>query len=479
MCKAEAKAYHLRKKQPNFYKHKLSKLINEACDVLIEIGEKSTSQEKATIGKEIYNKVHKDLMQILDDLVESVPRLDISFEKERDRLLVREELCKRRVELEEQIYKLKASEIDLDDLPEYKDDDELATSYEKTFVEIDKLERQLHDVSVHIAALEDKPIEEEVEFCLIVPPNSILNKLTQEQLSRLEQLMFKFASSQKNAKEINKTIIDGMLDVLDIDKSSFSKEELNILARDALDAYTQYFRMLADQRRHDFYDDLINNKTLEPKEGLILKDENDVSEEIRNKLDSIDREFKRKIEDCFENFAQRKELEDNYEEVEDDYDPIKETRDLLRTVKESNPIFAQSRVKEEPVDEYEIELEVGEDSIDDNQLVIEEDNNPNKIKVERSDGSKNDFQEPSPKMVKLEWLPRTSAPLNKHPPESRVQKTNAQTGINDYIEPSSSRNQITDERAHVKQEDYVSGDDDIEFIGVVEPAAKIKHVSLD
>lgn len=493
MCQAEAKVYHLRKKQPNFYKHKLPKIINEACDELVKLScTLDRNKKPADIGKTIHSLVHRDFMQILDELVESVPQSVISFEKEKDRLLVRDELCQRRIELEEQIYKLKASELDLDDLPITKSNvNDHASSYSETYDKIDRLERQLYEVSVRIIALYNKPIEEEIEFRLVVPQNSILNKLTEEQIVKLEDLMSQFAKTQKNPMEINKTIIDGMIDLLDINRSLFTKEELNILARDSLDAYTQFFRMLTDQRRHDFYDDLLSNKCLRPKEGLILKDENDVSEEIRHKLNSTDLEFKRRIEDCFESYAQREKLEDQQDEVEDDYDPIKETRELLESVRQSDPIFAQSRVKEEPFEEYVIELESGE--VDEN----DGDNDPGNetanegemaerretvVQLGRLDSTASNLDRTPPKMIRLESNSSSPATPTKRLPVPGQHTPSAQAKRRDTsVRPSSSGNNDNSQTSLVKQEyaDEADDDDDIKFIGIVEPAFKIKHVNLD
>lgn len=486
---AEAKIYNLRKKQPKFFEEKLPHLVNQACSELLTC---DTSTES---GKKVFHYTHKHFLKVLDELWRSVPEGEVNFKAEKDRSVWREQLCQRQLELRTKIDQLESIELNLDDLGEEEDDN----LYVQTYSELDKLKQELHTVSIQIAALEGENLEEEIEFQLKIPPRSLLKRLSQKQVQKLENMLLEFIkdNEQNNQLFMDIRIIDSMIARLDIDPNLFTKEEMRDMSRDALDAYRRYFRERDSERRNDLFDSLLRNKSLLPKEGLIFDGPDDVSEEVKEELDQIDRRYKRKIDDMCEEWSKRPCTDDIEEDVEDDSGGKQDTKEILEIVKKSNPIFAQVRVKEEPRDDYEYEvpsedeLEVSEEMADalahqdviecadENNLFSERDSSLRGDEGNTNGVNLNGNVDSTISSNNVDRNASTSNEVNGHGPSngqttSGLRKPADTELVSGLSQDDSDKSDVSD----LRPEDNTD-DEDIEFVGIVEPTDKIKHVDLD
>lgn len=477
---AEAKIYNLRKKQPKFFEEKLPTLVNQACSELL------TCNTSNAEGNRKFHHTHKHFLRVLDEFWRSVPEGEVNFQTERERSVLRDKLCHRQLELRAKIDQLESNEIDLDELGDEDDD----TLYAKTYSETDRLKAELHTVSVQIAALENETLEEEIKFELNIQPRSILRRLNQQQIEKLENMMLEFVKehkAQKTAMYVDISIIDDMIARLDIDSNLFTKEEVRDMSRDALDAYRRYYRERESERRNDLFESLLRNRSLLPKEGLIFEGPDDVAEEVLVELDQIDRRYKRKIEDYCDEMAKRPCQEEiPADDVEEDA-PAQDTQEILASVRRSNPIFAQVRVKEEPRDDYEYEVpsedefeveeEIAEalahedviECADENNLFSERDSSQvtdDKGRVKNPSANHNGNYDHSGTPSDAEENASPSNDTNGH------DQDNAQS--------SSGRQQQANRGAgeNTHESDISDLDPDIEVLGIVEPNDKIKHVDL-
>lgn len=494
---AEAKIYRLRQKQPKFFEEKLPTLVNQACSELL------TCNTATTEGSKKFHHTHKYFLRILDEFWRSVPVGEVNFQTERERSYLRDKLCQRQLELKAKISELEANEIDLDELG----DEDAETEYSKIYAETDKLKAELHTVSIQIAALENEPIEEEIEFEFRPPKSSILHRLTKLQLQKLENIMAEFVKEHKAKRTdmyVDVSIVEGMLKRLDIDNNLFTKEELHDMARDALDSYKEFFRRRDFERRNELYESLLKNKSLRPKEGIIFEDENDISDEVKRELDEIDDKYKKRINDFMDECAKRPCTDETAgDEVEDDVVP-QDTYQILESVRRSNPIFSQARIKEEPRDDYEYDLpsddevEVPEEMADalaheesiecadENNEFYERDTNhqqSNGVRKENgvSENYDNDVNgdDSNSKSNSNDSVRNASPPNNSEPDDLREPEKEEETEAkeNTSIGMDEDKSDISD----YKQADDNEGsdDDEVTFVGVVEPTDKIKHVDLN
>lgn len=483
---AEAKIYRLRQKQPRFFEEKLPTLVNQACSELL------TCNTATTEGSRKFHHTHKHFLKILDEFWRSVPVGDVNFQTERERSYLRDKLCQRQLELKTKISELEASEIDLDELG----DEDAETEYSKVYAEVDKLKAELHTVSIQIATLENEPIEEEIEFKFKPPKSSILNRLSKQQLQKLENIMYEFVKESKGRKNdmyVDVGTIDGMLKKLDIDPNLFTKEEIHDMARDALDGYKEFFRMRDFERRNELYESLLKNKSLRPKEGIVFENENDISDEVKRKLDEIDSNHKKRINDYMDEYAKRPcPLDTIGDDVENDAVP-QDTYQILESVRKSNPIFSQSRIKEEPRDDYEYELpsddevEVPEEMADalahediiecadENNMFYERDNSQQKNGLNNGHVSNEDDREDGRSDVSDSG--RNASPPTNYNSDDLQDRLSEKEDKSDDEKRTAGGEDDNSDISDYKQADDES-DDEVTFVGVVEPTDKITHVRI-
>lgn len=441
---AEAKIFRLRKKAPKFFEEKLPILVNQAASALL------ACDAKTPTGVKKFNETHGNFLRILDELTRSQPPGEVNFQAERERAQERDRLLNRQITLRTEIEKLEATEFDGNEIGE--DDDE-ESECAKVFQLLDKKKAELRKVSLLIATMEGQNVNEEVTFKLKVPERSYLSKLDESQINNLEEQIKEFLQVHKNRLDfyVDKSIIDNMLAKLNLG-DRFNKEEMRQLSKDALDAYRQFYRELDKEWREEYFNHLCTNKTLMPKEGVILKGPEDVPDHIKQELDRNDLCYKRKLDEHLEEFTQRvgpdelvpevgeavdKDIDDDDDEDSDEFTANDDTTQVLNEIKAKSHIFV--RVKEEPRDDYDNEAP------SDDELLVTSDvgqHLESETMIEMEDIQKNGSTSTyasNPKRFKT------------NPPE-----VDSDNGDNDSDD-----------------------DDDIEFIGTVEPSDNVTTVELD
>jgi hypothetical protein len=427
----------LRKVAPKFYDEKLPQFVNQACSTLL------TYDTSTREGSNEFNKCHCAFLKILEDFRQSQPAGEISFSNERLRLIERKKLTDRYLDLKAKIEKLEAAEIDSEELGE----DEFENAYDKLFRDLDMYKAELKRVSIEIAYIDGYQVEEEPNFELKIPPRSILNCLTKEQLDNLEKQMFELIKANKNkrtAMYVDKSIIDSMIEKLNIDPTQFKKEQLKDLTKDALDAYKSYFRDIDCKNREKFYDELVTRPSLLPREGIIIKNPDDVPEDVRIKLEQNNRQCKREIEDLLETYSKRPCADDHTgDTLEPSDDEEDDTLKIIETVRLKGIKF--ERVKEEPRDDCE-EIVSGDEMEVDGRLAEAVVDNQDITYASTSRQVVNDeeeFEQVQSQPVKTEMSGGSDGVSNSH-----------------------------------DDDDSGADDDDIEFLGTVEPTDKIKTLDL-
>lgn len=418
--------HQLRKVAPKFYEEKLPTLLNQAASTLLTF---NTNTEE---GTHKFHETHAHFLKILQELQKSQPAGEVNFHDERIRMQERYKLFNRQLELRRRIDELEATEFDNDDIG--GEDEE--TKYTKTMKELDALKAEAKRVSLEVAFIEGELIEEEAKFELRVTKNSVLSRLTPEQLKHLESQMLEFykeKNKQRTAIYVDKSIVDGMIEKLNIDQNLFTKEELRELSKNALDAYKSYYREIDLERRTQYFDELLRNKHLLPKEGKIFSSPDDVPEEVKQKLDENDKKYKRKIEDLFEEFSKRPCVEESQADSIEDDEVVDDTPKILEAIKQRGIQFA--RVKEEPRDDFD----ESDPASSGNEMVVSGDTAESLV-----DGETISY--------------------------SNEARTNDKIAMTCHIEQVSSDEQ---------QANDTDDDDDIECLGTIEPGDKIKTVYVD
>jgi len=355
---AEARILKLRKKAPNFYEEKLPTLVNQAASTLL------SCETDSTAGKIKFNDTHRHFLLVLDELAKSQPAGDVDFQKERERAKEREELKKRHLYLRERIERLEAIEFTNDDIGE---DDDASSYYMKTISEIDRLKLEMKDVVVAIAVMEGEKLDEGLKFELKVRRGSVLERLGESKLKHLEEQITQFLTEHKHKRRaiyFDKSIIAEMIEKLNIDTSKFTKQELLDIQKDALDAYKDFHRDRENERREEYFESLLKNKYLRPKEGIILESPDDVPEDVKARLEQSEIRSKRRLDEFMEEFLKRPGAdEENAADLIEDGQESDD--DILVSINENCTKYA--RIKEEPRDDYDNDV----DSSD--ELMVNED----------------------------------------------------------------------------------------------------------
>ena len=439
---AQGFIHSLRKRAPKFYEEKLPALVNQAASTLL------TFDTSTPEGKQKFHRTHQIFLQILEDLRVSQPAGDVDFQTERTRIEERRKLFEKQLKLRKRLDELDSMELSVDELGEEDDDEQGENCYAAIFKEVENIRAELLRVSIEIAYIEGERVEEEIDFKLKVPPRSVLNRLSEEQLTNLESQMLKFykqSNNNKNALLVDKSIIDTMLAKLNIDVTQWKKVEIEDLSKHALDAYKSYFREIARQQREALHEELLNNKNLMPKEGLIFTSPDDVPEHILKKFKESESDMKYKLDKIYEEFANRPCADEaNGEAVED----VEESRvgvlapQVLDSIKQRAARYA--RVKEEPRDDFD--EEIPEES---------------EIEVPR------EVAESVVNNADINYVTRDIA-------QEVAIKAEQELGTDDEDNTNGDQNELG---ARNNNED--DDDDDIECLGTIEPTDKIKTVDVD
>jgi len=338
--------YRLRKVAPMFYEEKLPRLVNQAASTLLTF---DTSTKE---GNKKFHETHAYFLLVLQDLRKSQPAGEVNFQNEKKRFEERARLIKRQAALDKMIDELEAVEFDCDELGE----EDFDTKYMKVTRKIDELKKEQLDVNMQLAFIEGEKIEEIPDFKLRVKPNSILNRLTKAQLDDLEDQMltfYKLHNRKKTAMYVDKSIIDQMIENLNIEKGKFQLEELRHISKDALDAYKSYYREKEQELREEYYKILLENERLRPKEGIILDNPECLPEHVKRQLERNASECLEKTQNLIEVYSSRQDTEPVGDEELSDSDTEEGTSKAERVITKlkSNGI-EYSRVREAPRDDY-------------------------------------------------------------------------------------------------------------------------------
>jgi len=348
--KCEAYIHYIRKAAPKFYTERLPDLIDQAGTLLL------TFDISTPEGQTKVFETHAYFMLILKDLSISQPAgpLDFFFEKKRF-----EEKCKLEKQLEglkAKISELEASEFDPTELGEEDDEENADNRYNRVFSELQLLRAESKRVALEIAYLYGEDLEEEeVNFELRFGPNSMLHKLSKEQLDILESqldALYKTQHKKGCTLVVDKSLIDNMFEMLNLDQTKYRKCDIHDMQVDALEAYKSFRRQLEQERSNEYFQILLENERLLPKEGIVLSGPDDIPPDIRARLDQNDRSTSRVMTKLFEDFGNKTDIDENSggnNISESDSDDG--TSQIVKSIKEKGAQYA--RVKEEPLDDDE------------------------------------------------------------------------------------------------------------------------------
>lgn len=437
---ADASILHMRRKTPKFYEDHLPTLINQAASALLACDTQSNT------GSRKFHETHKNFLRVLDELKKSQPDGEVNFQTEVARVHEKETLLRRHLAIRTKINELEATEIDCDEMGT----DEMDAHYNKIFFELDKLKSELKKVSKLIAKMEGEDLDSSAEFKLLIPDGSALARLTTSQQKNLESQIVSYLKQNENKKKsmyVDKSIIDGMIAKLNI--AQLTSVEINDLSKDALDAYKQHFRNIENERRMEFYDSLLKNENLKPKEGLILKSHDDVPEDVKRRLDASEHRYKRQMEECYEKFAkmQPENVDENAsaDVIEDDDESSNDAAEVSRIMEENSFLF--KRIKEEPRFDYENEAP------SDDEMVVSAETADEIESLQRGGCSREN----------------ENALLNS---PSREDEANPHGR-----EPSATEGQTSTTSHQINSADTTQ--DGFEVIGLVEPSDKIPVIEID
>lgn len=345
----------LRKVAPKFYEEKLPTLINQACSKLLTF---NTNTEK---GAQEFHLTHALFLQILDSLQKSQPGGDVNFQDECERVQERSRLFKRQAEVQSRLSKLYGTPVEL---PEDSDDED--SEWSRVHSEIDSLKAEEERLAYKIAAIEGYNIEQEADFELIVKPGTNLSKLPREQLDALEKVIleyYKENNCDKIAMYMDCDIMSQLIAKAGVDLTDWAQVEQLELTKNALDAYKEYHRKKWQENFNQRQQALLEDKEIIPREGIILKDPDDIPEDVKQKLDLYDQRYKRMMEDMTDDYSKRhcQGETDKYEDPVGEEDDLNQnnTREILESLKKQN---LYNRVKEEPRDDYDSDEAKSEES---------------------------------------------------------------------------------------------------------------------
>lgn len=327
----------LRKIAPNFYETKLPQLINQAGSTLLMFNTSDEEQLKR------FHETHAYLLLILQDLRNSQPAGEVSFQTEKQRYEERAALIKRQDALAKAIDELEAEDFDLDEVGE--DDG----SSNRVFDKLEVLKKEQRAVNMTLAILEGLDMEEKPDFKLVVKENSTLSRLEESQLDKLEQLMSEYckpAPSYPDEEGMNTMLSD-----LDLDESLYPQEVLVKMRKEILDLLRLYYREKDQAYRNRFHEELLENEVLRPREGIIIEDPNDLPEELERQLSKNFSLFQRETEKIYQEFCDRQDVGEATGAEVDECEEGDDREDHLETtIKSRSSRYA--RVIETPRDDY-------------------------------------------------------------------------------------------------------------------------------
>lgn len=331
ISKTYANIMVLRTKAPKFFEEKLPKLLNEAASTLLSCN----VDDKTGLAK--FNNTHRYLLLILDELKKNQPEGEVKFQAEKDRLMLRDEYRTQQLKLREEISLLESIDFEVDDLGS-----EDSEAYNNVFRQLDAKNAELKKVSMLLAQMEGESLDEEITFELQIPPRSILQQLTVPQCNKFEELVMEFLveNNHKNGLYLDQTVVEDILLKIGIFPNQFSKEQWRELSKEALDACKRYFRDKENALRDEYFDSLVKNKHLKPKEGEILPSPDALPDEYKAILEQNQKTAKRKIEELEEVFVNRPAQETTMpaDDIEDDIDEEDAVRaEVDKIVREAAP----------------------------------------------------------------------------------------------------------------------------------------------
>lgn len=362
---AHAKIILLRKKAPKFYEEKLANLINQASHALL------TCNVGLPEGVKKFHETHEKFLRILDELGRCQPSGQVEFQIELDRLMEHDRLIADHQRLREEVSKLEAREIDLDEL---SDSEDCLKTYTKKLDELDKKKKELKDCAVLLAKIEGEEFEEHVEFELLPRKGSVLERLNQEQIVFLEEQLKTLGENAKNKRTViydQKPFIEESIKKLQLNIREYSAQDLKVLVQDTYDSYLDFYRRLEDEKRSDWHEHMLQDKYLLPREGAILKSPDDITPEMEALLKESEAKRNRAINDLRAKLGSEeisteeeerlmKEAGSDYVSSDDDDEEDVESREVRELINKKKEIFA--RVKEEPRDDYDT-YHLGEEDI--------------------------------------------------------------------------------------------------------------------
>lgn len=453
---ADTKINTLVRKAPRFDEQNLPLLINQVASLLL------TYDVNTQSGQEAFHKTHRRFLQILDELINSQPAGEINFDTEVKRIEEKERLLIEKKRLNKLVDSLEASEVNVDDIP-YDDGD---LPYQKMLDALEENRKALCKVSIMLAALEGERFDEnKIEFELLVKKGQVLEKLEESQISYIQEQILEFLKDnqkrKKAAKPFDIEVIKAILAKIDTEQFNLSKEDKAELPKEILSSFRRYFRELDIERRNDFFDSLCRNKSLRPKEGIILESPNDVPNDVRERLEASEVKYKRELDALDEEFSKKPYLELEVgeamsdEEKEEGEEVENEFNEVISKIKQ-DPLY--QRVKEEqPSDDDSEEDEFLDDC---EEYYMKQDLDRPSISYTNGNGTNHtNGVTPTPKIT--EPVP---GPSREMVPAESKQETKEASKIE---QPQTNGNQ-----------DAYESDDDCCELGIVEPAQKIQCIDL-
>lgn len=510
--KTNAKFIALRLSCPNFYETKLPQLVNQVASKLL-IPSVNTSK-----GQADFNQIHKRFLQILDELIRSQPSGEVNFDKESDRLDEREKIYLRAEQLRQEIEILEASTVECSQIGR---DDQNDSEVDKLFDTIFKKKKECEFLLKKIAAMEGEQVEQDfgIDFELRFKDNSKLAKLDPDKHEYIEKQIKQFlnvnrAKNFEDRRPFDPQLIEDIINRLDLPETNFNKDDKMLLTSEILRAYRTYFRELEIKRRNESLNYILSNEVLRPKEGIILESPDDVPLAIEQKFVEHEQIYKAGLEFLDRTFCTKEEAQGEIDENptdEEEHDSIDEegearAKEELRKFQEAFP-----RVKEEPKQDYEDELEamlendqtgsydyqgsdqaVGQltpDNKADNKVPINDQQASIKKMTPLWSGTTITKDE-SKNSVKIIMLPIESVPKIDSAVENGTNMPNKKPKLDsdrppdaplpNYVQiDNESNGNFSQANDHVKKTNENNDDDgDIVDLGIVEPKQKVITITL-
>lgn len=488
-----AKIVLLRKKAPKFYEEKLTTLINQASSALLAC---NTLTDE---GVAKFHETNKNFLRIIDELGRNQPSGRVDFQIELDRIRELDRLYEDQKRLSKLVHEFEAEEFSMDDLSSDED-----YSYAQKMQAYDEAKDQLYQNSLKIVKIEGENIEEDLEFELLPRESSLLARLEPDQIGVLEKKLKELAEPAKNKRRAiyeKRPYIKEVIVSLRLDKREFDERNIETLVQDTYDAYLDFYRDIAEQRRSEWHDEMLNDEALCPKEGIILKDPDDITPEMRAKMEESKAKRQKGINDLYAKYESRaKTKEDEHrlltgageDDIEDDYDDRERDRneEILNIINQKEGIYA--RVKEEPRDDYrqvqpsnclEESLDDEEEYFEDEEEIVQS-NGDSDCRTNGHDEDESEIENPKPDaddpISRLEELlgggddddddePVDSSQVQSYPSQENCKLGNGTQTISESS-PDGTQNDLT---TRLKESD------ETEILGIICPKDKIELVEID